>query len=89
LDWRCRLLEFRGEADHVHLLVEIRPALNLSTLINNLKTASSSHTRNRFAEQLKLFYAKSYCGQRAYDVGNVDGAAIETGPTLCEISGND
>ena len=39
--WRCTLLEFGGEADHVHLLVEIHPALNISTLINNLKTASS------------------------------------------------
>ena len=45
LDWRCTLLEFGGEADHVHLLVEIHPALNISTLINNLKTASSRRIR--------------------------------------------
>ncbi|MHB8369383.1 MAG: transposase, partial [Leptospirales bacterium] len=37
----------------MHLLVEIHPALNISTLINNLKTASSRRTRNRFAEHLK------------------------------------
>ncbi|MHB1321625.1 MAG: transposase [Acidithiobacillus ferrivorans] len=34
-------MEFGGESDHVHLLVEIHPALNISTLINNLKTASA------------------------------------------------
>nr|WP_255333626.1 IS200/IS605 family transposase [Thiomonas sp. FB-Cd] len=39
--WRCTLLEFGGEADHVHLLVDIHPALNISVLINNLKTASA------------------------------------------------
>ncbi|HUW98479.1 MAG TPA: transposase [Acidiferrobacter sp.] len=44
--WRCTLLEFGGEADHVHLLAEIHPALNISTLINNLKTASSRRARN-------------------------------------------
>ncbi len=35
--WRWILIEFGGEADHVHLLVAIHPALNISTLINNLK----------------------------------------------------
>jgi len=39
--WRCELIEFGGEADHVHLLIAVHPALNLSTLVNNLKTASA------------------------------------------------
>ena len=77
-DWRCTLLEFGGEADHVHLLVEIHPALNLSTLINNLKTASSRRIRNRFAEHLKPFYQKPYFWHRAYYVGSVGGATLET-----------
>ena len=32
-DWRCTLIEFGGEGDHVHLLVGIHPALNISVLI--------------------------------------------------------
>ncbi|MDF3888866.1 IS200/IS605 family transposase [Cupriavidus basilensis] len=28
--WRCELLEFGGELDHVHLLVSIHPALDIS-----------------------------------------------------------
>jgi len=51
--WRCALIEFGGEADYVHLLVEIHPALNISVLINNLKTASARRARNRFADHLK------------------------------------
>jgi len=27
--WRCRLIEFGGEENHVHLLIEIHPALNI------------------------------------------------------------
>ena len=50
-DWRCTLIEFGGEADHVHLLVGIHPALNISTLINNLKSARSRRMRNRFAAE--------------------------------------
>jgi len=29
--WRCKLLEFGGEADHVHLLIDIHPALDSLT----------------------------------------------------------
>jgi putative transposase len=50
--WRCELLEFGGETDHVHMLVSIHPALDISVLINNLKTASARRARNRFADQL-------------------------------------
>ncbi|MHB1605097.1 MAG: IS200/IS605 family transposase, partial [Leptospirales bacterium] len=82
-DWRCTLLEFGGEADHVHLLVEIHPALNISTLINNLKTASARRVRNRFPDHLKPFYSKPYFWHRAYYVGSVAGATLETGPSLC------
>ncbi len=76
--WRCKLVEFGGEADHVHLLIDIHPALDLSALINNLKTASARRTRNRFAEHLAAFYSKPLFWHRAYYVGSVGGATLET-----------
>jgi putative transposase len=36
-----RLLEFNGEADHVHVLIEYPPKLSVSTLVNHLKGVSS------------------------------------------------
>ena len=86
-DWRCTLLEFGGEADHVHLLAEIHPALNISTLINNLKTASSRRVRNRFSEHLKPFYREPYFWHRAYYVGSVGGATLETVRRYVEAQG--
>ena len=76
--WRCKLIEFGGEPDHVHLLVDIHPALDISVLINNLKTASARRTRNRFAEHLGKFYSKPLFWHRAYFVGSVGGATLET-----------
>jgi putative transposase len=76
--WRCTLIEFGGEGDHVHLLVDIHPALDISVLINNLKTASARRTRNRFAEHLAPFYSKPQFWHRAYFVGSVGGATLET-----------
>ncbi len=86
-DWRCTLVEFGGEADHVHLLANIHPALNISTLINNLKTASARRARNRFAEHLNLFYWKPYFWHRAYYVGNIGGATLETVRRYVESQG--
>lgn len=76
--WRCKLIEFGGEPDHVHLLVDIHPALDISILINSLKTASARRTRNRFAEHLAPFYHKPLFWHRAYFVGSVGGASLET-----------
>jgi putative transposase len=76
--WRCTLLEFGGEPDHVHLLVDIHPALDISVLINNLKTASARRARSRFAIHLASFYSKPLFWHRAYFVGSVGGATLET-----------
>jgi putative transposase len=76
--WRCKLIEFGGEEDHVHLLVDIHPALDISVLINNLKTASARKARNRFAEHLAPFYWQPLFWHRAYFVGSVGGATLET-----------
>ena len=77
-DWRCGLLEFGGEEDHVHLLVDIHPALNISTLIDNLKSASSKRLRRKFAGHIKKFYWKPVFWHRAYYVGSVGNVTLET-----------
>ena len=40
-DWGGELMEFNGEADHVHALVSLPPNPDLSRFVNNLKTTSS------------------------------------------------
>jgi putative transposase len=76
-DWRCELLEFGGEADHVHLLADIHPALNISMLINNLKTASARRCGNRFGKHLAGFYRSPAFWHRAYFVSSVGGVTLD------------
>ena len=76
-EWRCELLEFGGEADHVHLLADIHPALNISTLINNLKTATARRCGARLREHLAGFYKKPAFWHRAYFVSSVGGVSLE------------
>jgi putative transposase len=83
------LLEFGGEADHVPLLIDIPPALDISVLINTLKTASARRARNRFAEPLAPFYRKPQFWHRAYFVGSVGGATLETMRAYVEAQGTE
>lgn len=77
--WRCRLVEFGGETDHVHLLIDAHPALDLSRLIGNLKAVSSRHVRAEFTEHLSQFYRKPVFWNKAYAVISVGSRAnLET-----------
>lgn len=85
--WRCKLVEFGGEADHVHMLIDIHPALNLSTLINNLKTASARRAGNVFRDHLRNFYCEPAFWHRAYFVASVGGATLDTVRAYVEAQG--
>jgi putative transposase len=71
------------------MLVDIHPALNISVLINNLKTASARRARNRFAEHLALFYKKPLFWHRAYYVDSVGGATLEQVRAYVEAQGTE
>uniref|UniRef100_UPI0036F34096 IS200/IS605 family transposase n=2 Tax=Nostoc TaxID=1177 RepID=UPI0036F34096 len=58
IKWDCKLVEFNGEDNHVHLLFQYHPDLELSKLVNNLKSISSIKLRQEFSEHLKLFYSQ-------------------------------
>lgn len=87
--WRCKLVEFSGEPDHVRLLADIHPALDISVLINNLKTASARRARNRFGEHLAPFYRKPQFWHRAYYVGSVGGASLDQVRAYVEAQGTE
>lgn len=76
--WRCELIEFGGEPDHVHLLFEGHPALELASLVNNLKTASARKLKKPFGSHIRKFYCKPGFWHRAYYLGSVGNASLET-----------
>lgn len=70
-DWRCDLVEFNGEADHVHLLIRAHPALNVASMVGNLKTVTSRLLRAEFKAHLQTFYWKPMLWNKAYAVVSV------------------
>lgn len=77
--WDGEIIEFGGEADHVHLLFEVGPTVKLSDLVKNLKSVSARRMRQEFSAELKPYYWKPYFWNRAYALISVGGRAnIET-----------
>jgi putative transposase len=75
--WRCELIEFNGEADHLHLLFQTNPTVQLSKLVNNLKTVSSRLIRRDFSGHLNRIYWKPVFWHRSYCLISSGGATIE------------
>ena len=75
--WDIELKEFRGEADHVHLLLSLHPNIMPSRLVNNLKTVTSRLLRKEFSSHLKKFYWKPVLWTRAYCLLSAGGAPLE------------
>lgn len=76
--WECSLIDMDGEADHVHLVFDAHPSLDLSILIGNLKSVSSRHIRREYAGHLRRFFWKPYFWSRSYCVVSVGGGSLET-----------
>jgi putative transposase len=74
--WACELLEFNGEADHVHLLIVVSPKVRLADLVGNLKTVSSRLIRKEFKEQLAIHYWKPVFWNRSYCILTSGGAPL-------------
>ncbi len=74
---KSELLEFGGESDHVHLLIDFSPDIAPSRLVNTLKTISSRMIRKEFAEHINKFYWKSVFWTGAYCVISAGGAPLE------------
>jgi len=74
--WEGELLEFNGEADHVHLLVSIPPKSAPSALVNNLKTVTSRLIRKEFSDQLSKVYFRPVFWSRSYCIITCGGAPL-------------
>jgi putative transposase len=68
------ILEFNGEADHVHALIEYPPKLSISQIVNALKGVSS----RRYGQAgYPKPYSKDALWSPSYFVSSVGGAPIE------------
>ena len=77
--WECKIVEFNGEEDHIHLLFQYHPDLQLSKLVNSLKSVTSRKLRQEFLEELeKVYYKKKVVWNSSYFIASCGGVTIST-----------
>ncbi len=74
--FEAELVEFDGEDDHVHLLVNYPPKVAISSLVNSLKGVSSRRLRRKYPNILRKMWRGSLWSP-SYFAGSCGGAPIE------------
>jgi putative transposase len=74
--WDCKLIEFNGEEDHIHLLFQYYPQMELPKFVNNIKTVTSRRLRSEFAEHVDQFYWKDVLWSSSYFIASCGGVTI-------------
>ncbi|NRA69257.1 MAG: IS200/IS605 family transposase, partial [Pseudobacteriovorax sp.] len=76
-DFESTLIEFDGEGDHVHLLVNYPPKVSVSKLVNSLKGVSSRLIRKKQFPSVKNSLWGGSLWSPSYFAGSCGGAPIE------------
>jgi putative transposase len=75
-DFECELVEFNGEDNHVHMLVNFPPKVALSRLVNSLKGVSSRRLRQEFPELVRHYWRAQRLWSGSYFAGSAGGAPL-------------
>ena len=75
-DFETELVEFNGEGEHVHLLVNFPPKIAISQLVNSLKGASSRRLRNEFPDLARHYHRTNKLWSGSYYAGSVGSAPL-------------
>ena len=73
-DFEAELVEFNGEANHVHLLVNHPPKGAVSKLVNSLKGVSSRRLRQEFPDLVPHYWRAQRLWSGSYFAGSAGGA---------------
>lgn len=76
-DFEAELVEFDGEDDHVHLLVNYPPKVSISKMVNSLKGVSSRYIRMANYPEIKQKLWGSKLWSTSYFASSCGGASLD------------
>ncbi len=76
-DFESELVEFDGESDHVHLLINYPPKVSVSKLVNSLKGVSSRLVRKHRFKSVEASLWGEHLWSPSYFAGSCGGAPLE------------
>src|SRR5690606_7774019 len=75
-DFDATMVEFNGEHDHVHLLVEHPPKVAIAKLVNSLKGVSARKLRYEFTGWVNRHSVHGHFWSPSYFAGSCGGAPL-------------
>jgi putative transposase len=75
-DFEADMIEFNGEHDHVHLLIEYPPKVQVSKLVNSLKGVSARRLRHEFTEWVNRHSMNGHFWSPSYFAASCGGAPL-------------
>ncbi|MGL2388206.1 IS200/IS605 family transposase [Helicobacter pylori] len=76
-DFESELVEFDGESDHVHLLINYPPKVSVSKLVNSLKGVSSRLTRQHHFKSVEASLWGKHLWSPSCFAGSCGGVPLE------------
>ncbi len=77
-DFEGSLVEFNGEGDHVHLLINYPPKVSVSKLVNSLKGVSSRLIRKKHYSSIQKSLWGGSLWSPSYFAGSCGGAPLSS-----------
>lgn len=74
--WDCKVIEFNGEDNHIHLLFQYYPQMELPKFIGNIKSVTSRRLRQEFPKQINKMYWKKVLWNESYFIASCGGVTI-------------
>jgi len=74
--WQCKLVEFNGEGNHVHLLFQYLPQMELPKFIGNVKSVTSRRLRSEFPDEVNKVYWKDVLWNESYFIASCGGVTV-------------
>lgn len=71
------LVEFNGEEDHIHILIDYPPKVSLSKLVNSLKGVSSRLVRNQNFKEIEDKLWGNHFWSPSYYAGSCGGVTVQ------------
>ncbi|MCJ2541462.1 IS200/IS605 family transposase [Thermostichus vulcanus] len=74
--WNCKLIEFNGEENHIHLLFQYLPQMEIPKFVNNLKSVTSRRIRSEFVDEVEQVYWKNVLWNESYFIASCGGVTV-------------
>ena len=84
-----KLIEGKADRDHLHLLVSLPPALNLSDVVGSMKMSTSKVARNHYREEVEKYLWGDRFWSDSYYIATAGGAGLDTIQRYIENQGTE